>query len=44
MYDGFKIQNMPLPIISQYGSSRKNGVKSGEGFYDYSESKSREDF
>jgi 3-hydroxybutyryl-CoA dehydrogenase len=45
MYDGFKIQNMPLPIISKYGSSRKMGVKSGEGFYDYSESKkSREDF
>jgi hypothetical protein len=30
---------MPLPTLSKYGSRRKTRVKSGEGFYDYSESK-----
>jgi 3-hydroxyacyl-CoA dehydrogenase len=33
---------MPLPTLSKYGSRRKTRVKSGEGFYDYSESKKAE--
>jgi 3-hydroxybutyryl-CoA dehydrogenase len=44
MYDGFKIQNMPCPLLVNMVRAGKMGVKS-EGFYDYSESKkSREDF
>lgn len=31
-----------MSIISKYGHAGKKGVKSGEGFYDYSESRKAE--
>jgi 3-hydroxybutyryl-CoA dehydrogenase len=43
MYDGFKIKYAPCPLLVNMVRAGKMGVKSGEGFYDYSE-KSREDF
>ena len=38
MYDGFgNPKNMPCPLLVNMVTAGKLGVKSGEGFYDYSE-------
>ncbi|GAA4303277.1 3-hydroxybutyryl-CoA dehydrogenase [Aestuariibaculum suncheonense] len=43
MYDGFKNQKYaPCPLLVNMVRAGKLGVKSGEGFYDYSESKKAE--
>ncbi len=43
MYDGFKNPKYaPCPLLVNMVTARKLGVKSGEGFYDYSESKKAE--
>ncbi|MCW2120145.1 3-hydroxyacyl-CoA dehydrogenase family protein [Flavobacterium sp. 7A] len=43
MYDGFKNQKYaPCPLLINMVNAKKLGVKSGEGFYDYSESKKAE--
>ena len=43
MYDGFKNPKYaPCPLLVNMVMARKLGVKSGEGFYDYSESKKAE--
>lgn len=43
MYDGFKNPKYaPCPLLVQMVTAGKLGVKSGEGFYDYSESKKAE--
>jgi len=43
MYDGFKNPKYaPCPLLVNMVRARKLGVKSGEGFYDYSESKKAE--
>jgi 3-hydroxybutyryl-CoA dehydrogenase len=43
MYDGFKNPNYaPNPLLVNMVMAGKLGVKSGEGFYDYSESKKAE--
>lgn len=43
MYDGFKNQKYaPNPLLVNMVMAGKLGVKSGEGFYDYSESKKAE--
>ncbi|MCP1301797.1 3-hydroxybutyryl-CoA dehydrogenase [Chryseobacterium sp. S0630] len=43
MYDGFKNpQYAPNPLLVNMVTAGKLGVKSGEGFYDYSESKKAE--
>jgi 3-hydroxybutyryl-CoA dehydrogenase len=42
MYDGFKTLNTPCPLLVNMVRAGKLGVKSKEGFYDYSEQKSRE--
>jgi 3-hydroxybutyryl-CoA dehydrogenase len=42
---GLKSKICPCPLLVNMVRAGKMGVKSGEGFYDYSESKkSREDF
>jgi 3-hydroxybutyryl-CoA dehydrogenase len=43
MYDGFKNPKYaPNPLLVNMVTAGKLGVKSGEGFYDYSESKKAE--
>jgi len=43
MYDGFKNPKYaPCPLLVNMVSAGKHGVKSGEGFYDYSESRRAE--
>jgi 3-hydroxybutyryl-CoA dehydrogenase len=43
MYDGFKNQKYaPCPLLVNMVTSGKLGIKSGEGFYDYSESRRAE--
>ena len=43
MYDGFKKPKYaPCPLLVNMVMAKKFGVKSGEGFYDYSESKKAE--
>ena len=43
MYDGFKNPKFaPCPLLTNMVRAGKIGVKSGEGFYDYSESKKAE--
>lgn len=43
MYDGFKNQKYaPSPLLINMVMAGKKGIKSGEGFYDYSESKKAE--
>lgn len=43
MYDGFKDPKYaPCPLLVKMIEAEKYGVKSGEGFYDYSESKKAE--
>ncbi|WP_289062858.1 3-hydroxybutyryl-CoA dehydrogenase [uncultured Zobellia sp.] len=43
MYDGFKNPKYaPCPLLVNMVMAKKLGVKSGEGFYDYSESKKAE--
>jgi len=43
MYDGFKNPKYaPCPLLVNMVTARKLGVKSGEGFYDYSESRKAE--
>ena len=43
LYDGFKNPKYaPCPLLGNMGTAGKKGVKSGEGFYDYSESKKAE--
>ena len=43
MYDGFKNPKYaPCPLLTNMVRAGKNGVKSGEGFYDYSESRKAE--
>lgn len=43
MYDGFKNPKYaPCPLLVNMVTAGKTGVKSGEGFYDYSESKKAE--
>lgn len=43
MYDGFKNPKYaPCPLLTNMVRAGKMGVKSGEGFYDYSESKKAE--
>ncbi|MCP9199761.1 3-hydroxybutyryl-CoA dehydrogenase [Gramella sp. GC03-9] len=43
MYDGFKNPKYaPCPLLTNMVRAGKTGVKSGEGFYDYSESKKAE--
>jgi len=43
MYDGFKNPKYaPCPLLVNMVNAKKLGVKSGEGFYDYSESKKAE--
>ncbi|WP_347922101.1 3-hydroxybutyryl-CoA dehydrogenase [Pontimicrobium sp. SW4] len=43
MYDGFKNPKYaPCPLLVNMVRARKLGVKSGEGFYDYSESRKAE--
>ncbi|WP_121665560.1 3-hydroxyacyl-CoA dehydrogenase family protein [Mesonia aquimarina] len=43
MYDGFKNPKYaPCPLLVNMVQAGKTGVKSGEGFYDYSESKKAE--
>ena len=43
MYDGFKNPKYaPCPLLVNMVMAEKKGVKSGEGFYDYSESKKAE--
>ncbi|MDR2122334.1 MAG: 3-hydroxybutyryl-CoA dehydrogenase [Flavobacteriaceae bacterium] len=43
MYDGFKNPKYaPCPLLVNMVTAKKLGVKSGEGFYDYSESKKAE--
>ena len=43
MYDGFKNPKYaPCPLLVNMVMAGKSGVKSGEGFYDYSESKKAE--
>jgi len=43
MYDGFKNPKYaPCPLLVNMVMAKKIGVKSGEGFYDYSESKKAE--
>ncbi|EAR00400.1 3-hydroxyacyl-CoA dehydrogenase family protein [Maribacter sp. HTCC2170] len=43
MYDGFKNPKYaPCPLLINMVMAKKLGVKSGEGFYDYSESKKAE--
>jgi len=43
MYDGFKNPKYaPNPLLANMVMAGKKGVKSGEGFYDYSESKKAE--
>lgn len=43
LYDGFKNPKYaPCPLLVKMVTAKKLGVKSGEGFYDYSESKKAE--
>jgi 3-hydroxybutyryl-CoA dehydrogenase len=42
MYDGFKTLNMRLALLVNMVRAGKLGVKSKEGFYDYSENKKAE--
>ena len=43
MYDGFKNPKYaPCPLLVNMVMAGKKGVKSGEGFYDYSEFKKAE--
>ncbi|MBT8299941.1 MAG: 3-hydroxybutyryl-CoA dehydrogenase [Maribacter sp.] len=43
MYDGFKNPKYaPCPLLVNMVTAKKYGVKSGEGFYDYSESRKAE--
>lgn len=43
LYDGFKNPKYaPCPILVNMVTAQKHGVKSGEGFYDYAESKKAE--
>lgn len=43
MYDGFKNPKYaPCPLLVNMVTANKKGIKSGEGFYDYSESKKAE--
>ncbi len=43
MYDGFKNPKYaPCPLLVNMVMAKKFGIKSGEGFYDYSESKKAE--
>ena len=43
LYDGFKNPKYaPCPLLVNMVTAGKKGVKSGEGFYDYSESKKAE--
>jgi 3-hydroxybutyryl-CoA dehydrogenase len=43
MYEGFKNPKYaPCPLLVNMVRAGKLGVKSGEGFYDYSESKKAE--
>ncbi|WP_407505590.1 3-hydroxybutyryl-CoA dehydrogenase [Elizabethkingia miricola] len=43
LYDGFKNSKYaPCPLLVNMVTAKKLGVKSGEGFYDYSESKKAE--
>jgi len=43
LYDGFKNPKYaPCPLLVNMVTAKKMGVKSGEGFYDYSESKKAE--
>ena len=43
LYDGFKNPKYtPSPLLVEMVNNRKLGVKSGEGFYDYSENKKAE--
>jgi 3-hydroxybutyryl-CoA dehydrogenase len=43
LYDGFKNPKYaPCPLLVNMVTAKKLGVKSGEGFYDYSESKKAE--
>jgi 3-hydroxybutyryl-CoA dehydrogenase len=43
MYDGFKNPKYaPCPLLTNMVMAGKLGIKSGEGFYDYSESKKAE--
>ena len=43
MYDGFKNPRYaPCPLLVNMVNAGKLGVKSGEGFYDYSESRKAE--
>lgn len=45
LYDGFKNPKYaPCPLLVNMVTAKKLGVKSGEGFYDYSESKKAEKF
>jgi 3-hydroxybutyryl-CoA dehydrogenase len=42
MYDGLKSKICTCPLLINMVRAGKLGVKSGEGFYDYSESKKAE--
>jgi 3-hydroxybutyryl-CoA dehydrogenase len=43
MYDGFKNpKKAPNPLLVNMVMAGKKGIKSGEGFYDYSESRKAE--
>jgi 3-hydroxybutyryl-CoA dehydrogenase len=43
MYDGFKNPKYaPSPLLINMVMAGKKGIKSGEGFYDYTESKKAE--
>ena len=43
MYDGFKnTKYAPCPLLVNMVRAGKLGIKSGEGFYDYSESRKAE--